>query len=173
MDTTLLSDRIHAALNKELMKRLLVKYFTQKGFSENFDKRINPQLLQDMVLQIPQFAGRVEVTPYVEEINPNNGVVTLGWNLFILGTSRMYLGESTVTSLSEVRSPIAGINNNMGRFKNYATPSRIIHFITEILSKDKYGDITSRVISTKNGALPPLSVGDSTGFFQTKHRQVY
>ena len=135
-------DRIHTALNQELIKRLMVRYFTQKGFKETFNRKIYPPTLQDLPVQIPQLAGKIEIQPYVEDIDPNTGVVKLGWNLFVLGVNRIFIGESTHTNLNEVRSGVAGPLQN-ARQGIATTPKKITEFIIKILGSSKNGDISS------------------------------
>jgi len=169
-----LQDRVRTALNQELIRRLLNKYFVNKGYSESLDKRIYPPILQDIVSQIPQLYGKLEIVPSVEDIDPNTGVVKLNWNMFILGNSRMYLGSSSHTNLAEIRT--AMINPlSSGSRQTYATPRRIIEFISKVLGKSKNGDIsiTPRSIMSRDITATPFSVGDQSGYFRTSHRMTY
>lgn len=167
-------DRLRAALNKELIRRLLIRYFNQKGFGENFNKKVYPPQLQDISVQIPQLVGKIEVQPYVEDIDPNTGVVKLGWNLFALGAKRMCLGFSTHTNLSEVRTAIMGPLAAMDR-GSYATPKRIIGFLTKVLGSSQKGDIASipKTITLRPGMTTPLATGEMSGYFKTTHRPVF
>lgn len=168
METGYLQDRLRQALNRELIKRLLTRYFSQKGFEENFDRRVHPPLLQDLPFQIPQLYGKIEIQPYVEDIDPNTGIVRLGWNLFVLGTQRISLGYSTHTNLNEVRTAIAGPLAALDR-GSHATPRRIINFITEVLSRSKHGDITCvpKTVTSRVSNVLPLGTGEMSGFFRT------
>jgi hypothetical protein len=163
------------ALNREYMRRLIIQYFVKKGFVESFNVRIHPPLLQDLPILIPQLMGKVEIIPYVEDIEPNTGIVRLGWNLFLLGNKRMYLGESTHTNLIEIRCPVlnVGMGDVNAQHINQATPRRILNFIVNVLSKDKMGDITAVPQITLRPAVFPVTVGDPSGFFHTRHRPVY
>lgn len=171
MNRSNLSDQIYAALNQELIRRLMIRYFKQKGFRENFNKRIYPPLLQDIVLQIPQLNGKIEIQPYVEDINPESGMVRLGWNMFILGQKRLFLGESMHTSLAEVRNAVFGPQPNT-RFINYATPKRIINFVVKVLGNSKNGDISLRPDQVYTAALP-LGTGEHSGYFRTQQRPIF
>lgn len=166
MNRSTLSDKVYTALNQELIRRLLIRYFTQKGFKENFTKRIYPPLIQDITVQVPHLNGKVEVQPYVEDINPESGVVRLGWNLFVLGQKRLYLGESIHTSLAEVQNAVFGPPPNT-RFINYATPKRIVNFIVRILGNSKNGDVSTRPDHVYTAALP-LGTGEHSGYFRTQ-----
>jgi hypothetical protein len=169
-----LQDRVRTALNQELIRRLLNKYFVNKGFSESLDKRIYPPILQDIVAQIPQLYGKVEIVPSVEDIDPNTGVVKLNWNLFILGNSRMFLGSSSHTNLAEVRTAMISPLSSGSR-QTYATPRRIIEFVSKVLGKSKSGDISvmPRSVMTRDITASPFSTGDQSGYFRTQHRPVF
>ena len=165
-------ERIHSALNKELIKRLLVQYFTQKGFIENFDTRLYPPMIQDLPIQIPQLASKVEVQPNVMNIDPQTGVVQLGWNLFVLGTERLTLGESSHTNLNEVQSAIAGPLNGTQKMSS-TTPKRIINFIIEVLGNSKDGDISSIPANTTNRSPLGLGTGENSGYYRHSQRPVF
>jgi hypothetical protein len=174
MNRDLLTARIHTALNKELIKRLLVRYFSNKGFSENFNKKIYPPILQDILVHVPQLAGKIEVAPFVEEVDPNTGIVKLGWNLFVLGHKRIYIGESVHSNLIEVRMSIGGPLEGTSYKIGTATPKRIINFICSVLSKNKDGDITSipkNVLLRTPSAM--MANNDPGGFFRTNRRPVW
>lgn len=168
-----LQERLRSALNQELIRRLLIRYFCSKGFTENFNKRIYPPQMQDMAIQVPQLMGKIEVQPYVEDIDPNTGVVKLGWNLFVLGNRRMMLGYSTHTNLSEIRTAIMGPLAAMNR-GTHATPKRIVNFVTKVMGSSNAGDIASmpKNLTTRAGMLP-LGTGEMSGYFRTSHRPVF
>lgn len=163
---------IHSALNRELIKRLLVRYFKQKGFSENFNKPIYPPQIQDITLQVPQLAPKLEITPYVIDLEPT-GEAKLGWNLFVLGTQRMFLGESRHTNLSEIQASIAGPLSSTRHSITDATPKRIINFITAILSKSKNGDISTTPQATAMRMPLPMGTGEHSGYFRQSQRPVF
>jgi hypothetical protein len=175
MSNDYLQEKVRAALNQELIRRLLNRYFVQKGYNlgEDFDKKIYPPILQDMPVQIPQMLGKLEVEPYAEDINPNTGVYKLGWNLYVLGNQRMSLGFSTHANLSEVRTAIAGPMSATSR-GTFSTPRRIVNFITKVLSTSKQGDIASmpKNLTVRQG-LVPYGTGEMSGYFRTSHRPVF
>jgi hypothetical protein len=167
MTPNILQQRLYSTLNKEYCKRLLIRYFVSKGFQESFDKKIYPPKIQDLTSAIPQLAGKIEIEPYVEDIDPNNGIYHLGWNLFVLGTKRLFLGYSTHTNLSEVKSPIAGPTEGGEKILN-ATPRRVINFVTALLANSKNGDITRGAFGRKSML---FVTGDQSGYF--KRRPVF
>lgn len=169
MSNDALTRNVYYALNKELLRRMLTKYFFDKGFKESINRRIYPPIIQDIVLKIPQISGKVEVVPYVEDIDPYSNLVTLGWNLFVLGTKRMYLGESTHTSLAEIKNNIAGPIWSEGiNSIEYVTPKKVISFIVEILGESKVGDLAKAPKQYKERTMPLLNKGDSSGWFRTR-----
>jgi hypothetical protein len=169
MNSIHLQQRMHNAFNSELCRRLLIRYFTLKGYTESFNKKIYPPTIQDLSTLVPQLQGRVEIEPFVEDIDPNSGVYKLGWNLFVLGTKRLYLGVSSHTSLAEVRSSIGGPLDGASKVF-YATPNRVINFITAVLSKSESGDISQK-LATKR-VQPLFITGDHSGYFRTQQRPI-
>ena len=142
MNLDVLATKVHCALNKELTRRMLIKYFYDKGFKEDMSGRIYPPALQDLPSAIPQLVGKIEVQPHVEDVNPLTGIVTLGWNVFVLGNRRMYLGESSHSNLQEVQTTIYGPVRAEGiRSIQYRTPKQIVSFIVDTLASSKAGDL--------------------------------
>ncbi len=174
MNTDALTRDVYYALNKELLRRLLIKYFFEKGFREDMDKRIYPPNLQDFIMKVPQLTGKVEIVPHVEDIEPQTNIVKLGWNLFVLGTKRMYLGESSHTSLNEIKCNIAGPIWSEGiNSINYTTPKKIINFIVQILGDSKTGDLARAPKQYKDKFMPMYAGNnDQSGYFRTQGRPV-
>lgn len=173
MSNNVLMQDIYYALNSELLRRTLIKYFFEKGLKEQMNSKLYPPIIQDITIKIPQLSSKIEVVPCVEDIDPYNGVVTLGWNLFVSGNNRIYLGESIHQQLSEIN--IAGLGPlamNQGiNVTQYATPKKIISFIVNLLGDNKSGDLAR---SPK--ALKPIKIGsnlDSSGYFKTERRPVF
>ena len=159
MHTDALTTKVHCALNKELMRRMLIKYFFDKGFKEDMGGRVYPPTIQDLIISIPQLVGKIEVQPHVEDINPMTGVVTLGWNLFVLGNKRMYLGESSHVNLREIQSVIYGPMQSEGvRSIEYRSPKRIVSFIVDVLAASRSGDL-SQVDSNIRTTVVPGNMG--------------
>lgn len=169
MSPTVLTSKLQASLNKELLRRQLIRYFSERGFAEDFNKILHPPMLQDITMQIPMLNGKLEIAPYVEDIDPNSGVVTLGWNLFLLGNRRMFLGESTHSSLSEV-AQFRGISMNSE--KGTTTPKKVMNFVLTILEMDKRGLTQQPNIQGTKSPIPGTGMGDVTGYFFTKHKSV-
>ena len=166
-----MTEKIYFALNKEYMRRLLTKYFWDKGFKENMDARIYPPALQDLAMAIPQLVGKLEIEPQVNDVDPTTGIIKLSWNLFVLGNKRMFLGESTHSDLNEIKGPLYNIDikSGIGTMK-YVTPRRIINFIVELLGEHKQGDLTQM---PKNIVLSPMvpysrGIGDTSGFYRKR-----
>jgi hypothetical protein len=167
-----LTEKVYYALNREYMRRLLTKYFWQKGFKEQMEAKIYPPILQDLSMTIPNLMGKIEIEPEVCDVDPTTGIVTLEWNMFILGNKRMFLGESTHTDLSELRSPLAGIGGNKAGIRrlDYATPMRVINFIINILGEHKMGDLSQTPKAITLSPLTPYTrgIGDTSGYFKRR-----
>ena len=165
-----LTEKVYYALNKEYMRRLLTKYFWQKGFKEDMNSKIYPPALQDLAIAIPNLLGRIEIEPEVCDVDPTTGIVTLEWNMFILGNKRMFLGESTHTDLAEIRNPLAGISARGVRTLNYTTPMKVVNFILGVLGEHKQGDLSQTPKSITLSPLTPYTrgVGDMSGYFKKR-----
>lgn len=128
--------KISGALQGELARRLLKNYFESKGF-EDFDERVYPPIIFDMPFRIPEIFKSVEVVPYVERMDPMTNIVTVGWNVFVLGTNRIDLGLSSHKNLADFHRSVQGhidseLNNEMRKSVN-----DIINFIVNILKQHK------------------------------------
>lgn len=132
------------AVNNEVIRRLLVRYFMDKGFKDSFDKLVYPSLIQDMPYIIPILSNKVEITPHVVELDPVIGKAILGWNLFVLGYYRMYLGETYHNDLMGLARQIrTGFIIPNGQATRQSSPKRIIAFILRVLGShsDGYVDL--------------------------------
>ena len=139
-------DRIRQTVNVEVVRRLMIKYFMDKGFVESFDRQLYPSLIQDLPAIIPAIAMKIEIMPHVEELDISQGKAIIGWNLFVLGTHRMYLGETYHNNLKDLARQIkAGQilvpEGVVATATRQTTPRRIIHFIMRVLEHKKAGHI--------------------------------
>ncbi len=137
-------DRFKHVLNTEVVRRLLIKYFIDKGFTESFDRQMYPAIMQDVSMVIPALSNKLEIVPHAQEIDTSMGRAVLGWNLFALGSQRMYLGETYHNSLHDlarqirsglVRVPEAGYHTA----RRQTTPRRVIAFVTRVLGDHEAG----------------------------------
>lgn len=166
-----LTDSLELAFNQVLVRRLLIEYFSNKGFAENFDDRVYPPYMQDLVESIPQLSGKVEVVPYAKDIDPVSGYTRLGWNLFVLGNQRMYLGETEHSNLQHIAQkldkndyivepeaePIVTRQNRSAR--------DIVNWITRTLGKSKNGVININNTDAKEPQLRSMGQTQSGDFF--------
>lgn len=135
-------EQIKHSSNTEVIRRLLIKYFIDKGFKDSFDRQLCPCLIQDMPYVIPVLSNKVEVQPHAEEIDTTTGKARVGWNLFLLGNHRMYLGETVHNNLSDLARQIKmgmimSQQNMPSRLQT--TPKKIIAFITRVLGNHTNG----------------------------------
>jgi hypothetical protein len=161
-------DRLELALNGELARRLLIKYFAERGFKENFDRAVYPPILQDLVEAIPQLEGKVEVEPHAVEVDPKGGHARLGWNLFVLGNQRMFLGETDHTDLSELARAIDSgqpIVEQTEAARQTRSAREIITWVTRTLARSMAGII--RDVGTEMPiARPPMAGSNSQSMFE-------
>lgn len=135
-------DRFRRTLNLETARRLLIRYFMGKiaedvDPADGFDRLIYPPAIQDLPFAIPQLAGKVEVEPHMRSVNAMEDTAEIGWNLFVLGTHRKYLGETFHTDLRRLASQIQQgtilCNESSSSAGRQATPKEVIAFIIQIL----------------------------------------
>jgi len=170
-------NRLKKALQEELVKRLLIKYFKEKSLDET---PIYPPSIFDLPFRIPELLSAVEVVPFVEQMDPMTNVVTIGWNLFVLGTNRMFLGTSTHTNLMEFRRSISGPvqSTNMPSSRK-KTAADVTEFIMTMVGRNK-----GALLELPPGASIPLfsqmmspdraKIGPTmSGSFYEKNRPVF
>jgi len=151
------SDRIKHAANTDAVRKALIQYFMTKGFDRSFDRMMYPSILQDLPVFVPMLEQKIEIVPHAMAVDPAGGKATMGWNLFVLGTHRMYLGESYHDNIIDLARQIGnGIievpERGFGAAKRQTTPRRIVAFITRVLGehKDGYIDLTQATAGTAN-----------------------
>ena len=160
-------DKFRYALNADVARRLLIKYFVSKGF-DNFDRLLYPPFIQDIQQTIPELADKIEVIPHCGNIDPMADSALIGWNLFMMGTQRQYLGESYHIGLSQLALQLQNgqvLSENQLATRQ-TTPRRIIHFITSTLSRHKGGylNLTPKVMPLNQSHNPRTG---SSGMAQT------
>jgi hypothetical protein len=157
--------KVNRALNQELIRRLLVKYFVEKG-AENFKMPVYPPALQDLVEKVPYLDGKVEIVPFAEDIDPRTGYGKLGWNLFVLGNQVMFLGYTEHSNLAELGRNIGGGEPiSGGQSSHESTPERIISFITRLLGGSEAGMLRQVEPSEMNPMRVSMPNG-SYGFYK-------
>lgn len=140
-------DKLKHISNTEVIRRLLIKYFIDKGFNESFDRQLYPSIVQDLPLAIPALSSKVEVIPHAVDVDNLSNRAVIGWNLFVLGNHRMYLGETVHNDLAglatQINSGIFTVNESCVA-KKQTTPRRVIHFLTRILGNLESGFVDLR-----------------------------
>ena len=166
-------DKIRHALNQQYVRRLLIKYFVTKGIDDSFDRLVYPATLYDMPMLIPEMADKIEVEPVAIEINPMNNTATLGWNLYVLGSSRMYLGETYHNNLVELAKQLKdgrvlgenSINSTTAFARKQVTPNRIIKFMTYILGRSDRGFVDPTNINKRVMNQPKMGAMGNSPYF--------
>jgi len=166
--------RVRHAANTEAVRRMLIKYFMDRGFAESFDKSVNPVTIQDLPIANAGLDTKIEIEPYAQEIDPTTSRATLGWNMFVLGNQRIFLGETHHANLLDLARQIkAGqiIPETILGTRRCTTPRRIITFIERVL-RDRTGgyvDLSPRnnTMATRPRAFRPLggAGASESGFF--------
>lgn len=141
--------RIKHAANTEAVRRMLIKYFIERGFTESFDRSVNPVQIQDLPIMTTGLENKIEVEPHAIEIDPRTSRAVLGWNLYVLGNQRIYLGETHHNNLLELARQIKQgmiVAEAITMTQRCTTPRRIITFIERVLANHEggYVDLTPR-----------------------------
>lgn len=141
--------RVKHAANNEVVRRMLIKYFIDRGYADSFDKAVNPIMMQDLPYVNSGLDTKIEIEPYAIEIDPTTSKATLGWNMFVLGNQRIFLGETQHQNLLDLARQIKQgqiqVESILGT-RRCTTPKRIITFIERTLhnSNAGYVDVTPR-----------------------------
>lgn len=155
------SDKFRHALNTDVATRLLVRYFlATKGF-QSLDQFIYPALIMDMPVAIPELSDKIEIIPYAKNIDLVMDRAILGWNLFILGNRRMYLGDTYHNELRRLVTDLRSgtiVPTDDKRAVRMSTPRTLIAFVTRVLETHEQGyiDLAKRTI-------PPQQFGNQMG----------
>lgn len=141
--------RIRHAANNEVVRRMLISYFITRGFTESFDRAINPATIQDLPYVNPGLDTKIEIEPHALDIDPTTGRAVMGWNLFVLGNQRMFLGETHHHNLVELARQIKQgqiQQSAITGMRRCTTPRRIITFVERVLNRNDAGyvDVTPR-----------------------------
>ena len=169
-------NKIKRALQEELVKRLLIKYFKDKGMEENL---IYPPAVFDLPYHIPELLNSLEVVPFVEQMDPLTNIVTIGWNLFVLGTNRMYMGSSTHANLMEFKRSVMGNVQGNAPSDRKKTPAQIVEFIMDIVGRNKNAMLeipAGARMPTMSQVMPghgPKLGPSMSGSFYEKNRPVF
>ena len=135
-----LADRIVDKLDSEVIRRLLLRYFFNHGV-EDMRQRVYPGIMVAIEEEVPELLGKIEVVPYAAEIDPRTGYGKFGWNLFVLGNQRMFLGYTEHPEVGGVDLKSLESLQHEGTSRNETTPQKIIAFVTRVLGKVESGRI--------------------------------
>lgn len=139
--------RIKHKLSTRDVQRHLVKYFVEHGFIDSFDRLMYPAQVIDITKSIPQLSNKIDVEPHAVDIDPMTNMATLGWNLFVLGSHRMFLGETKHVNLKQLASDLKqGKVSTEGVAVKQTTPRKIINFVTHVLDRSENGYVDPNLI---------------------------
>jgi hypothetical protein len=147
-----LKNEITKILELEILKKQIEEYFINNcTIDENEElatHKINPILLANLPFRVAPLSNLVEVIPHIKEINMSNGEIIIGWNFFIDGINRLYLGS---TKFEDFNKMIQAIKNGNDSYVVHFNPAYriqdIINFILDTISTQKLEiDINSKPI---------------------------
>ena len=137
MDVTL-ANKIGKELNRELIRRQLIEYFSRKGY-DNFNRPLYPPACWDLSVQVKDLFNKIEIVPFSEETDVSTGTVKLGWNLYVFGTNRLDLGYTTHSNAADVQRSALGEARNDLPVEFCTTPHEVIDFVLDVLDNNKSG----------------------------------
>ena len=137
MDVSL-ANKIKKQLQRELVRRQMISYFTAKGY-DNFERPLYPPTCWDLSVKVQDLFNKTEIVPFSEDADVNTGVVKVGWNLFVLGTNRLALGYTTHTNSVDIQRCALGEAKNDLPIEFQTTPHEVIDFILDVLDSSKTG----------------------------------
>lgn len=129
-----LKRRLEHRIGREVATKTLKEYMEQRGY-DNMNLLVYPPAVHDIAMQ-PDTFKKVELIPFPEETDPTSNSVTVGWNLFVLGTNRLYLGSTTHNSLSDLQG--GGITEG-AEVNLEKTAGEVIDFIVRTLDTHRDG----------------------------------
>lgn len=130
MDPKLINN-IRSILDIMSIKKQLTEYLTSKGIDPG--TTVYPPLLQD-IQSIGDVSNRIELIPFMEEIDPASGYIRVGWNLFVLGTNKKFLGYTNHKSLNDLNQ-LEPTEQSKQESLCYTVGKDIIDFIIGTLQK--------------------------------------
>jgi len=130
MDPKLLNN-IRNILSIVAIKKQLAEYLENKQIMS--ETLVYPPLIQDLQT-IPEISNRVELIPFMEELDPTSGFIKVGWNLFVLGTNRKFLGYTVHQSLEDLKQP-EPTKESRENSLCYTTGGEVLDFIIETIQK--------------------------------------
>jgi len=154
-----LQKRLASLANAEVARRLIVQYFTDKGV-EDFDTPMNPRFIADIQHRIPELSSNLEVVPYIHKLDPLSGDSTIAWNLFVIGTFRMYLGKTKHNRLNELLElSSANVAIDGDAVEKIVTPNKVVTFLTNTFKQHEDGlvEVGKQPINPNFLARPVLS----------------
>lgn len=121
-------DDMVRVLQKEYLRRSLIEYFKNKGYTKTFDICAYPPSLQDLNEQT--FANKtIEVVYNIEDIDLVDNSVKVSWNIFVLGNKRIFLGYTNHQTFSDIKNN----KNSTAEFNGPSSISKVIDTIVEFL----------------------------------------
>ena len=139
--------RIKHNLSTHDVRRHLIRYFVEHGVTDSFDRLMYPAQIIDMPRSVPQLINKLDVEPHAVELDPMTSTATLGWNLFVLGSHRMFLGETKHVNLKQLAQDLKqGKVSTEGIAIKQTTPRKIINFISHVLGNSTSGYVDPNIM---------------------------
>jgi hypothetical protein len=134
-------DKLRRAANCHKVQKWLVHYFIQKVGRENMHRIVDPSNLMDLTIHIPPLHTRIEIVPNARDLRLQDDHISLEWNLFVLGTKRMFLGRTAHQDIMATLHCVRNVDqvNRVHGIEYGVNPKQIIAFIIRVLGKHEEG----------------------------------
>ena len=153
-----LANKIRRILTGHATRTSLEQFFETAGVE--MDEPLYPPLIREMMSRVPIVSTRVEIKPHVVELDPTTNAVRVGWNLFVMGNNRLYLGTSVHESMEDLNRQAIINGEKSDTSERFTTPKQIINFIIDTLNEHEQapplGPIMYQQPTMPQPKMPPL-----------------
>lgn len=140
------------AITNDVLKKDLVQYFINKVERDGLDTTHSPILWQDLLDTMPYLNGYIELIPHNEYLNVAKDEINIGWNIFVLGIQRMYIGSTKHKHLKKTASEFkTGYISPTKYYDSNVTPRQIIAFICRVIKDSNLTHIDKNSLETMSG----------------------
>ena len=140
------------AITNDVLKKDLVDYFIKKVGKDGLSASHSPVLWQDILDCLPHLFGYIELIPHNEYLDVSKDEINVGWNLFVLGIHRMYIGSTKHKGLRQTAHEYkANRISNTNYFDSNVTPRQMIAFICRVVKNSDTTMIDKQSLETNTG----------------------
>jgi hypothetical protein len=160
------AERLRRTLNANQARRRILASFHEQG--DPLEENVDAFKIAVALAAIPHLIDKVEICPAIEDYDPRTGRCVLRWNLFILGTQRMYLGETIHDRIQDVVSAVRLGNvppYKEGIVASHVTPIKVADFTARVLGGHERGYIDWDARDLPTYPMLPLGMSSITSAY--------